>query len=57
MRMFGGICFVQIPGETRRNNSFEQPKGKMGRALGQQSGSSGWLVRMEDTGNVLLSAD
>jgi hypothetical protein len=57
MRMFGEICFVQVPSETRKKNNLKQLKGKMGRVLGQQAGSSGWLVRMEDTGNVLLSID
>ena len=57
LQQFGQMCYVQIPQEIRRKYDFKIQKGKLGRIIGQDENVSGWIVRMEDTGNVVRTRD
>ena len=57
IREFGELCFVQIPQEIRPKSNFDIGKAVVARLLGQDEGISGWIVRIEHSGNIIHSRD
>ena len=55
--MFGEFVYVQIPSETRTKSRLDFDKGELARVLGQEEGMSGWIVRFERTGRIVVSRD
>jgi transposase InsO family protein len=59
MLAFGDACWVYTPKAhlpPRPKSSFQTPKGKLGRILGQKMDSTGWIVLLE-SGDVVRTAD
>ena len=55
--MFGELAFVQVPAETRLKARFDTDKGDLCRVIGQSENMSGWMVRLENGGQVMWSRD
>ena len=53
IRRFGERVVIQMPRAVRRKRDFTSYKGRMGIVLGQSTATSGWTVRMDDTGRIL----
>ncbi len=48
---FGEVCFVQVPAELRvTRDAYTESRAEQARILGQDEGTSGWLVRIESSG-------
>ncbi|TYJ52530.1 hypothetical protein B9479_006854 [Cryptococcus floricola] len=57
IRAFGEYCYVQIPQETRLKDRLNTKKAVLGRVLGLDIGKSGWMVRVETSGELVHSRD
>ena len=60
IRRFGSRCFVQVPVQSRGprpRSSFNIDQGASGIILGQETWSSGWVVRLDTTGEIVRSRD
>lgn len=54
---FGSPCFVHIPRQTRLKARLDEPKAVPGRIVGQSDNGSGWIVKLDATGEIHRSRD
>lgn len=57
IREFGELGFVHIPSALRAKNSFDTPKAFDARVISQDEATSGWIIRLERNGEVVMSRD
>ena len=55
--MFGELVYAQIPVEVRSKSQLDFDKGQLARIVGQEEGMSGWVVRFEHNGQMVVSRD
>lgn len=54
---FGAPCFVHILRQTRPKARLDEPKVVEGRVIGQSDNISGWIVKVDSTGEIHRSRD
>ena len=57
IREFGELCFVHLSEEVRKKSNFTTARSLDARILGQAQDMSGWIVRLEQSGETLVSRD